>query len=175
MFFFFFLCLESIAAQQLTALNAEWNNDYTSWVLGIGEKENGEIRMRWPLNKDWTDWNINIADQYGRLKLRWKENPEEWELSMPDGSFVQIRTTWRGSLNSWVIQQDQKKIIIQTVYNNSYESWETPNEKYGYFGLYTTFEGDLEEWTLVDEMKEEIALSTKAAMAFICILHSIPR
>lgn len=172
----FFLITSPTKAQLLKTFNTEWNNDFTSWTITFGEDQEGNIRMRWPLNKDWTDWNVTLGDVTGRLKLKWNDNPEYWEFSTPGGLIIDIRTTWRGNTQSWIIQQGRKRFELRTVYGNSLEAWETPTDKLGYFGLYTTYEGDLESWTIVDEMKEtEIVLETKVVAAFISILHSVPK
>lgn len=173
---YFFLAVHFPAqGQQLLAINSKWNNKLNEWEIATSEDEYaGEIRMQWTLQNDWTDWSIQLGNQTGRLKTKWQDNPNEWELRM-GGKIITLRTAWRGKFDEWNIISDQGRHTIKTTYGNSLESWETLNRTDNYLGLYTTWEGDPRKWTVVDDMKEEVSIYTKVAMAFIAILHSIPK
>ncbi len=161
--------------QKLLSFSTKWNDKLNEWEFETDENRNaGEIRMQWTINNDWTDWNVQFDNDSGRLRLKWQDNPNEWELRM-GGEFITLRTAWRGRFNEWTIDSDSGRHTIKTVYGNSLEAWETRNQTDNYLGIYTTWEGDLRKWTVVDDMKEDVSMGTKLAMAFISILHSIPK
>lgn len=170
-----FSTLTIASSQQLVNFESEWNNDFTSWQFTYGNDQVGEINMRFPMQADWTDWTVEYEGLYGRLKLKYPNNPNIWELKLPNGIIVDMEATWLGQVSAWQILQNQTRISIQTVYGDSMESWSTPDERQGYFGLYTEWQGDFQKWIVIDELNEDIELATKIAMAFICILHSVPR
>lgn len=171
--FLFFLA--PVQGQQLLSFSSKWNNQLNEWEFETDSETNaGEIRMQWTIQNDWTDWSISMSDESGRLRLKWKDNPNEWELRM-GGEIITIRTAWRDKFNEWVVTSDSGRSTIRTVYGNTLEAWETLNRTDNYLGLYTTWEGDMRKWTVVDEMKEEVSMPTKLALAFMAILHSIPR
>jgi hypothetical protein len=167
--------LTPVYGQRLLSFSSKWSNQLNEWEFETDESTTaGEIRMQWTMQNDWTDWSISMDNQSGRLRLKWKDNPNEWELRL-GGEIITIRTAWRGRYQEWVVTSDSGRFTIRTVYGNTLEAWETLNKTDNYFGLYTTWEGDPRNWTVVDEMKEEVSLPTRLAMAFIAILHSIPR
>jgi hypothetical protein len=169
------LFLSPVFGQRLLSFSSRWSDQLNEWEFETDEAEHaGEIRMQWTMQNDWTDWSISMGNQSGRLRLKWKDNPNEWELRM-GGEIVTIRTAWRGRYQEWIVTSDSGRFTIRTVYGNILEAWETLNKTDNYFGLYTTWEGDSRNWTVVDEMKEEVSMPTKLALAFIAILHSIPR
>ncbi len=164
-----------VCGQRLLSFSSKWNNQLNEWEFETDQSATaGEIRMQWTIQNDWTDWNISMENESGRLRLKWKDNPNEWELRL-GGEIVTIRTAWRDKYQEWVVTSDSGRFTIRTVYGNTLEAWETLNKTDNYFGLYTSWEGDPRKWTVVDEMKEEVSMPTKLAVAFIAILHSIPR
>ncbi len=168
-------CWLPAQGQQLVGLASRWSNEFTEWEIQTSDNENaGEIRMQWTMQNNWTDWSIQLGGETGRLRIKWKDNLNEWELRM-GREIITIRTAWRDRFQEWIVISDEARFTIRPVYGNTLEAWETINQGGNYLGLYTSFEGDPRAWTIVDDMGEEISIYTKLALAFMPIIHSVPR
>ncbi len=173
---FSLLCFSlSVQGQQLAGLSSRWSSEFTEWEIRTTENENaGEIRMQWTMNADWTDWSIQLGNEQGRLRIKWKDNLNEWELRM-GGGIITIRTAWHDRFTEWIVISDEARFTIRPVYGNTLEAWETINQGDNYLGIFTSWEGDPRNWTIIDQMGEEISVYTKLVLAFVPIIHSVPR
>ena len=57
-------------SSQISAMSISIEDDFTSWDLyGVEESPIGNIKLRWPTQSDWTEWDYRIEITYLHLKL----------------------------------------------------------------------------------------------------------
>ena len=163
-------------SQNFSSISTAWSNDFAEWNLFQGEQEDpiGQIKLRWQLKRDWSEWEFRIGDEIGAIKMVRKDRPDEWEVT-GYGKTVNVRTRWPRNTSEWIIADGTKRIVIQSQYRNDGNVWYTPDEAYGYLELNTIWENDPRDWYIIDELSEAVSLEVKIALIFIPIFHSFPR
>ena len=161
-------------AQVLTGVGTRWNDSFAEWIIYTDDDDiQGELRQRWAMNNDWTEWQYRIGEQTGTIRVKWKQNPNEWELR-GSNEIVTIRTRWSNDPREWRITGSHN-FIIKNRYGNVFDEWQIEEDDYGYFGMITNWEGDPRDWTIYDELDESVSLPTRLAMVFTVIFNSSPK
>jgi len=162
-------------AQYLTGIATAWSDSFVEWQLFSDEEEvMGNLKMRWPTRNDWTEWDYRLGDEFGTIKLKWKENPNEWEIR-GDNQIVTARTVFANDFRQWRITDNSTRLTLQSKYGNRWDEWAIKEVTYGNFQIYTNWEGDPREWIIVDEFEDEISFPMKMAIVFIAVFHSSPK
>jgi len=178
--FLFFLLANSILAQsEFTGASARWDDSAREWEIFsfVGEDEyesENELRLKWPLKNDWTEWTFDYNNNFNYIKLKWPNDPGHWELRTEDGAVVSIKTKWRNDFTEWVIEMEDLKINWISEYRANMSSWYFESDELGYLNMYTAFRGDPRDWLIEDhalEMPDEI----KMAAIFISIYLTNPK
>lgn len=174
--FFFWLGYSNLSAQYLSGIATRWSDDFSEWIIypENEEEEEGYLRMRWQNQRDWTIWDYSLGDWSGAIKLKWKNNPNEWEFR-GNNEIVTARTLWNNNLLEWRITTRSGQYTLKSRYGNLLDEWQLRNSKNGTFRMYTNWEGDPRDWIIIDELDEAISLTTKIAMMFIVVYHSSPK
>lgn len=165
-----------LTAQVLTGTATEWSDSFREWNLyTLDDAQNGELRLRWSTGDDWTEWNYRLDDHNGGIKIKWRNNPNEWEIR-GENVIVTARTLWNNDPREWRISgPDGRQFTLKCKFGNQTDEWSIADERFGYFGMYTTWEGDPRDWVIVDELFEEVTFPEKMAMVFIVLYHSTPK
>lgn len=165
-----------LSAQVLTGVATEWSDSFRQWNLyTLDEDEEGDMRLRWNTGDDWSEWNYNLGDHFGGIKIKWRNNPNEWEIR-GENVIVTARTLWNNDPREWRISGPSgRQFTLKCRYGNQVDEWQISDERYGYFGMYTSWEGDPRDWVIVDELFEEVSFPEKMAMVFIVLYHSTPK
>lgn len=167
-----------LPAQILTGIATEWNDSFREWNLFAFEEEeeqDGKLRLRWSGGDDWTDWNYDLQDHYGTIRIKWRDNPNEWELR-GENVIVTARTLWNNDPREWRITGPHgRQLTLKCRYGNRTDEWSITDDRYGHFEMYTQWQGDPRDWVIVDELIEEVSLPEKMAMVFIVLYHSSPK
>jgi hypothetical protein len=162
-------------AQYLTGIATRWNDSFVEWLFFTeNEDEEGELKMRWQLQNDWTQWEYRLNDQYGTIKLKWRDNLNEWELR-GGNKIVTARTLWTDDPREWRITNNNKSLTLKSKWSNQSDEWELRSSNYGNFIMYTNWERDPRDWVIIDELSEEISLEMKMMLIFIVVYHSSPK
>ncbi|MEL6867739.1 MAG: hypothetical protein AAFP19_25160 [Bacteroidota bacterium] len=181
-FFLLFLLFHPLflSAQVLNGIGTKWSDEFTEWMIFVyseeeeEEEEPGELRMRWQMQNDWSEWDYRIGDQVGSIKQLWKEDPTQWEIR-GDGEVITVRTKWSNDFSEWRITDNERNLTLRSRWRNNFNEWLVSEKEYGAFEIYTRFEDDPREWDIVDELDDSISLHLKMAFIFIAIYHSSPR
>lgn len=165
-----------LSAQILSGAATEWSDSFREWNLyTLEEEQEGELRLRWNTGDDWSEWNYNLGDHYGGIKIKWRNDPNEWEIR-GENVIVTARTLWSDNPREWRISgPNGRQFTLKCKYGNQVDEWLISDERYGYFGMYTSWEGDPRDWVVVDELYEEVTFPEKMAMVFIVLYHSTPK
>ena len=159
-----------LGAQLLTGFSAKWDNSLKEWTIYTSDDHlEGELQTRWIIEEDWTDWSVRLGNLDARIKMRWKENPNEWELRSRD-MVVSARTQFNNDFREWRITGPQQPINIKTRFRNTADEWETSSDL-GTFYLRTAYQGDPRDWYIEDNM-EDVALEVKIMMVFLALYSS---
>ena len=164
-----------LTAQVLTGIGTRWNDTFSEWIVYTDEEDReGDLRLRWRLQNDWTEWEYRLGESTGRIKLKWRDNPNEWEIRGTN-KVVTARTLWNNDFREWRITDNARQLTLKTRYGNLSEEWVLRSSNYGHFEMITSWEGDPRDWIIVDELDEQISLPMKMALVFVVVFHSSPK
>ncbi len=160
----------------LTGAAVKWNDSFSEWTIFTNEEgAEGELRLRWPLNNDWTEWQYRLGEASGIIKVKWNDNPNEWEVR-GNGQVVTARTLWNNDFREWRISGGPTDVVLRVRYRNLIDEWEIrENKEAGFFEMYTAYERDPRDWVIRDDLTENISLTTKITMVFLVLFHSSPK
>lgn len=165
----------TLGAQYLTAISTRYDDSFVEWLFFTeNEDEEGELKMRWQLQNDWTQWEYTLGDRFGTIKTKWRDNPEEWELR-GNNTIVTARTIWNGDFREWRIKSSDRSFTLHSKWGNQLDEWELRNSKHGSFTMYTDYERDPRDWVVIDELDAEVSFEEKMMLMFIVVFHSSPK
>ena len=161
--------------QYLTGIATKWSDSFSEWYIYTDvEGEEGELKQRWALRNDWTEWEYRQGEHFGRIKLKWRNNFNEWEIR-GGNEVVTARTLWNDNFREWRISGNGTQLSLNSRYGNTFDEWEIRKSDHGLFEMYTNWEGDPRDWNVVDELDERIGFTMKMAMIFIALYQSVPK
>lgn len=157
----------------LTGMATRWSGSFAEWqVFTTDEETEGELRQTWLGREDWTAWQYRIGEATGNIRIKWAENPNEWE-ARGDNFIVSARTLFNNNFNEWRVSDGRHTVILQSRFRNAREEWMLRSDQHGWFEMYTAFEGDPRDWAIVDEMHEEIPLPMRVLLAFLVMINAV--
>ncbi len=181
-----------LSAQALSGISTRWSDSFVEWELfafsqdttqpeetdseAPDEEPVGEIKLRWlNLRDDWSEWDYNIGDERGTIKLKWKNDPTHWELRSYDGAVVTMRTAWSNDLTEWRVTDNTLSLTLRSRWTNQFDEWVVQDPSRGTFYLYTLRSGDPRDWAIEDDLDSSVSRQMKLALVFIAIFQSTPR
>lgn len=172
---FLLLLSLSIQAQYIIGIGTKWSDEFTEWKVYTEDEElEGEITMRWPMQLDWTEWDYNVGDASGSIRMTWKNDPNQWEINGND-ELITARTLWKDDVTEWRITNNSQTITLKSRWSNNFNEWQLKNDRHGAFNIITDWEGDPREWIVEDELDEDISIHLKIAILFLVTFHSSPK
>ena len=161
--------------QVLTGSVTRWNDSFSEWVIYTAEEEqDGELRHRWPMQDDWTEWQYRLGESTGTIKLKWQKDLNEWE-ARGDNQIATARTVWRENFREWRITDGNHTLTLSSRFGNIWDEWTIRNSSAGQFDMYTSFEGDPRDWVIIDELDESVPLVMKLLMVHVVLFQSTPK
>ena len=165
----------SLNAQVLTGLATRWGDSFTEWrVLTAQEELEGELVKIWQGQDNWTEWRYRLGEAAGTIKLKWPENPNQWE-ARGDNHIVTARTLYRNNFREWRVTDGTHTVTLRCRYQNLFEEWMLQSDRHGWFEMYTYYQGDLRDWVIVDELLSDIPLPMRMMLSFLVVFHSTPK
>ena len=178
--------------QTLSSISARWSDSFVEWALYIpapdtvqtedddseaaAEEEYGELKLRWlNMRDDWSEWDFNLGEERGTIKMKWKDDPTQWELRTYSGAVVTMRASWSNDLSEWRVTDNAISISLRSRWTSQYDEWLVQDPTRGTFYLYTLVEGDPRDWKIEDNFDETLSQPMKMAMIFLTVFHSTPR
>ena len=175
LFFFLFFSISSAKAQYLSGISTLWSDSFVEWEIFTDDEEIvGELKMRWQMQEDWSEWDYRLEDAIGSIKQKWKNNSNEWELR-GGNQIITARTIYRDDFTEWRITDNTKTLILKTRFGNNGNEWILEGKGYGFMEIFTEWENDPRDWLIVDELSEEIDLPMKMGAIFLAIYQSSPK
>lgn len=171
--FIFCFLLAHCFGQNIERVGTIWGDEFTEWFF-LSDSLEGEIKMRWQMNDDWTEWDYHLDHEiHGSIEMKWRDDPTLWEVRGED-EIITCRIAWPNDFTEWRISNGDQTVTLRSKYTNQLDEWEVKSLEFGNFFMYTTFEGDTREWA-IEDYTENLSFEMKMAITFIAILHSIPR
>lgn len=162
-------------APDISAFGITYADDFTDWSLyGNTEQPEGNLKIKWIYQNDWSEWLFRYGEITGQIKLRNKKDPNVWELRSA-GKVLTIKTVFAGDFNQWRITDDSYTITYKTKYTNVYDGWEMDSRDGGNFEIYSQWEMDPRDWIVDDKATEKITFPYKMAMIFLSSYYSSPK
>lgn len=165
----------TLPAQNLTGMSTNWSDSFVEWTVYTAEEEvEGNLKMRWQMQNDWSQWDYRVGEQSGEIKMKWKDDPTNWEVR-GDNQIIFAHTKWKDDFSEWRIAGERHVLNLKTRYRNDGNDWLVQDDNLGTFEIFTEYEGDPRDWIIVDELKPDVELPLKMAILFLAIYHSSPR
>lgn len=162
------LCVDA-QAQQVIGLSTQYDDRYDKWIIVTDtEGLEGTIEATWAMLGDFTEWQYNLGDQSGIIRMRQKNDPNVWEV-LGGGEIIEARTVFPGERNHWQINNGRIRVDVKT-YRPQPEQWLVEYKQEEIY-FYTYQEYDLRDWVV--ENKATFNLPMQLALIFIPILQVI--
>lgn len=188
-------CSTLLFAQKLNSISTRWNDSFVEWEIfttlppdpdaaeddpkanaSLDEEKTGELKQRWlNVRDDWSEWDYQLGDEQGVVKVKWKDNPGEWELRSFDGHIISMRTTFPRNFTEWRVTDNDISLNIKSKYTTQLDEWLVEDATHGKFHLYTMRPQDPRDWAIEDTLDAQVSQSFKIALMFIAIFSSVPR
>ena len=164
-----------LRSQQLAGISSLYNDSFVEWQLYTDDEEEGELKIRWQSRgDDWSEWEYDLGEAFGNIKMKWKDSPEEWELR-GNNKIVTARTLWTGDFREWRVTDGTYTFTLKTRWGNTWDDWQLRDETYGSFFIYTATEKDVRDWVVEDKLDDKIPFETKMMLIFVVVFNSTPR
>lgn len=184
--------LIQLHAQTLSGISTRWSDSFVEWELfafaqdttseeeddseAPDEESVGELKLRWlQMRDDWSEWDYHLGDERGTIKLKWKDDPTQWELRSYDGAVVTMRTAWNNDLTEWRVTDNSLSLTLRSRWTNQFDEWLVQDPARGTFYLYTLHRGDPRDWAIEDGLDGSVSPQMKLALVFLTVFQSTPR
>lgn len=182
------------SAQQLSSVSTRWSDSFVEWDIFAYETDStgtvlldedteepleykaGGLQLRWlNLRDDWSEWDYELGDERGTIKMKWKDDPTQWELRSYDGNIVTMRASWANDPTEWRITNNAFSLTLRSRWTNQLDEWSVQDANRGNIKLYTFRRQDPRDWAIEDQLVDEVSNSMRLAIIFIVLFHSTPR
>lgn len=171
--------------QVITGLGTRWNDSFVEWELfGVAdttaadpeETQVGYFRQRWlDLRDDWSEWDYEYGTDRGTIKVKWRDNPSEWELRSFSGEVITLRTVWPRDFTEWRVTDNSVTLLWRSRYTTQLDEWQLRETDRGSFFLATFRERDTRDWVVTDKLDRSVSPAMRLALLFIAAFSSSPR
>jgi hypothetical protein len=178
--------------QALSGVNSKWSDSYVEWDIFCfapaepaksdttrqepEETRCGELKLRWlSLKEDWSEWEYEIGDEKGTIKMKWKEDPSHWELRSYNGSVITMRTAWPKDYTEWRVTDNSVTLLLKTHWSNQLDDWVVKDETHGSFEIKTVYHQDPRDWEIDDRTDASISDSMRMALLFLAVYNGSPQ
>ena len=156
-----------IIAQKIIGISTQYDDRFDKWVIVTDNSDlEGTIEATWAALGDFTEWQYNIGDQSGIIRIRQKTNSDVWEL-LGGGEIVEARTIFPGERDRWQMQNGKHRVDAK-MYQRNPEQWLIQYKGEEIF-FYTYREYDLRDWIV--ENNASFSIPMQLALTFIPILQ----
>lgn len=155
--------------QNVIGISTQYDDRFDKWIIVTDiEGLEGTIEATWATLGDFTEWQYNLGDQSGIIRLRQKNDPNVWEV-MGGGEIIEARTVFPGEMGHWQMQGGRQRVDVE-IYKRNPEQWLAEFKTEELF-FYTYREYDLRDWIV--ENKASLSLPMQLALIFIPILQVV--
>lgn len=155
--------------QKVIGLSTQYDDRFDKWIIVTDvEGLEGTIEATWATLGDFSEWQYNLGDQSGIIRMRQKSDPNVWEI-MGGGQIIEARTVFPGEMGHWQMHSGRQRVDVE-IFRRSPEQWLVEKNEEEIF-FYTYREHDLRDWIV--ENKATFSLPMQLALIFVPILHVI--
>ena len=183
-----------LQAQTLSGIRTRWSDSFVEWEYFAFSTDStaiqealdndepypedlaGDMKLRWlNIRDDWSEWDFEFGEFRGTIKLKWKNDPSQWELRSFDGQIITMRTAWPGDPTEWRISDNTTTLLLKSRWKNQFDEWLVDDKDHGIFYLYTLRETDPRDWIIEDKLDPSISTPMRLACVFVAVFNSTPR
>ncbi|MFN4079575.1 MAG: hypothetical protein ACK4NS_01640 [Saprospiraceae bacterium] len=171
-----------LRSQDLSGLSARWSDSFVEWDLygfdgeDAQEERIGHLQLRWlNLKDDFSEWEYQCGSQRGSIRLKWKDDPNNWELRTFDNETITMRTLFNGDLRQWRVTNNDYSLELRSKWQNQLDEWLVEDRARGIFYIYTARERDPRDWLIDDRLSDEVSPAMRMALAFLAVFHGSPK
>lgn len=165
---------QSLVAQEIHFLRTLYSDDFREWLLYDDEnKDIGNLRTRYQLTPDYSQWDIRLGELSGSVQLRWKDKPNEWEVRLQN-EFLTASPTWPGQLDSWRITDHSKTYYLSLKQDPEGIQWILSKDQNDLLYVYNVYYNDVRDWA-VEYQKKEVSTSLIITAIFLSSYYSTPK
>jgi len=182
--------------QTISSVRTRWNDSFVEWEIyttmlrdssdvspenqeeseAPDEEPGGELKQRWRnIRDDWSEWDYQIGDEQGTIKVKWKDEPSQWELRSYDGHIITMRTSWPKDYTEWRVTDNSVSLTLRSKWKNQLDEWLVDDSAHGRFYMYTLHTQDPRDWAVEDNLDESVSQAMKTAMIFLTVFNGSPR
>ena len=173
--FLLLLKMQVSYSQKIISFESNWSDSFMEWkVYTEGDSIDGNIDLRWKINKDWTVWDMDLGEFSGTAKMKYSNDPNLWEFRSGN-EIINAKTYWSNDFSDWRLNNGRQKIRFKYKLNDLPFIWYSEGEDYGSIDIYPEYNDGLQYWIVEDELSEDISTLYKMAMVFIAMYHSVPK
>lgn len=178
----------NLPAQSFSSIATRYSDSFVHWEIFDYEYSDkstddtpeeiqvGEIKLRWlNLRDDWSEWDYELYDERGTIKMKWKNDPTHWELRSFDGNIVTIRAAWPNDPTEWRITNNSISLTLRSRWTNQSDEWLIDDPNRGRYYMYTFRQQDPRDWAVDDRLSEDVPRAMRVAAAFIVLFQTSPR
>lgn len=163
-----------VHAQRITGISTLYSDSFREWIIFTAwEGQEGQLVLRFPGNAGWDDWTYRLGEEVGRIRPRWPDRYDEWEIR-GNGVTATARPVFPRDPRQWRLSSPQFQFQWGSRYGNFSEEWVTGERAPGYLSMYTSYEGDPRDWIIIDELDPAVSFSEKLLLIFIALWQSTP-
>src|SRR5690606_10162675 len=99
-------------AQKIIGISTQYDDRFDKWLIVTDTSDlEGTIEATWAALGDFTEWQYNIGEQSGIIRIRQKTNPDVWEL-MGGGEIIEARTIFPRERDRWQMQNGKHRVDV---------------------------------------------------------------
>lgn len=183
-------------AQSMSSVRTRWSDSFVEWEIyrfvprdssdvspeqeeateAADEEVDGELKQRWRnVKDDWSEWDYEIGDEQGTIRVKWKDEPSQWELRSYDGNIITMRTSWPKDYTEWRVTDNSVTLTLKSKWKNQLDEWLVDDPTRGRFYMYTLRSRDPRDWAIEDRLDESVSAAMKTALIFLTVFNGSPR
>ncbi len=178
---------QNIAAQYISGMATKWGDSFVAWEIFATEPAEddstewteyqlGTLQQRWiDIREDWSEWDFTLDGRDGTIKLKWNNDPSQWELRTYDGTIITMKTIWNGDPTAWRISDGEQTYDLKSRYTTDLGEWSAKDDNDNVFKITVTYPNDPRDWTVRDGWGTAISNETKLALLFVVLSQTVPR
>ena len=182
-----------LSAQSLHTVSTKWGDSFAEWeIYAVALPDStdedstemampeetlfGTLKLRWlNVRDDWSEWDFDLDGERGTIRMKWKDDPTQWELRTYSGAVVTMRTAWPNDKTQWRITDNQVTLLLKSRWTNQLDEWLVDDASHGKFYLYTLQRQDPRDWAVEDDLGSEVSMPMRLALIFVTLFQSTPK
>lgn len=165
----------TFSQEYIGGIYSRWSDSFAAWEIVDEEEEIvGFIEQLWMNQNNWKEWRIEVFEQSGIIRQKWRDDPNLWEIRI-ENEIVTAQTRWGNDRRNWRITDNEITLNLECKYGNNISEWIVEDKTLGTFTINTINDNDPRDWYISDQLDESVSLPMKTAIVFLTVFNSAPK